>query len=188
MDLNIDLGKVPNIRLVAFIIAVFSCLLSPYWFLFQFNKHLFQHTDIINLLLLSLCIGFPLTLFNVLQCYLLHFSGSLSEQKDYGYFIVSLGAGVTIGVFYLPLVWTLHDHVTLKKATRSLQYCELGVTAGILSRMIFGLIIRIPWVKRKFSFIFPTDQPIPAPIVSNTPAPPADPLPPSPLPETQNDI
>lgn len=180
MDLNIDLGKVPNIKLVTFIIATFSCILSPYWFLFQFNKHLFQHTDLLNLLLLSLCIGFPLTLFNTLQCYLLHFSSSLREQKDFGYFIVSLGAGLTIGVFYVPLIWTLQNHVTLKEATRSLQYCELGVMGGTAVNMIVALIYS-QCKKREKKNLISTSSPdllhTPEPLLVNTPAAPADPLP-----------
>lgn len=170
MGINLDLHKIPNTKLFAVILFIGASLLAPLWFLFQFNRPLFEKMDLFRLLLLSECIGFPLVFLNFIV--LILFSKFDDKDDDYFYICIMYSSFLTGLIFYVPCQRTLFQSVSLQSATRSSTILQLFILFYYGSRHIITNMILKPKSSNS----------------SNTPAPPADPLPPSPHPETQNDI
>jgi hypothetical protein len=125
MGINIDLNRIPNIKLITVILLIFSSILAPFWFLFQFNKPLFYKIDLVHLILISACIGFPLTIINITLA--LVFSKFDPDSNDYNYQIIIYGSFITICVLYTPCIHTLNEKISLPAATRSANFVQIGV-------------------------------------------------------------
>lgn len=148
MGINLDLHKIPNIKLVSAICSVFSSIIAPFFFLSQFNKIQFNSIDLIHQLLWATAIGFPL-----IMCFsLLYLFTNIDhkEKPDYSYTCIIIGSASTIGVLYLPFIWANHEIQTLKQAKSSAIHVFSGI---FLSHMGFALGKMIYSIKTKKSNI-----------------------------------
>jgi hypothetical protein len=58
MGIDIDVHKIPNNKGIAAVMLLFSSMICPSWFIYQFNPTLFFKIDFPTKLLLSAGVGF----------------------------------------------------------------------------------------------------------------------------------
>jgi len=113
--LDIDLTKVRYVIIALVVLFLFSSIIAPTWYLFQFAPTIFHKYDLVKLLILSSAIGFPIVIFNSILAMLVFEQGDTEKRHFEGEFYtgVSVGSATTIAILYLPLILTFFHHVSL---------------------------------------------------------------------------
>jgi hypothetical protein len=115
--------------------VIMGNLLGPFWFLFQFYARIFEHYDLVRLLLICLCIGIPITVFHFVVMALSGLwktvfgkvSKSFAEEV---YFLLSIASFVTFVVLLSPcLVGYFGDQA---KPIQGVILCDIGGLSGFL--------------------------------------------------------
>lgn len=113
-----DLKNISLPKALFLIIIIFSCLIAPVWYIFQFQPLLFKNTDLVKLLLLSTSIGVPLIVLNAfIELYFNDFSKVPPERGlDRVYELISYGGVDCVLILYIPSMATFFFHFTLTGA------------------------------------------------------------------------
>jgi hypothetical protein len=145
MEIQLDINKIPNPRVVTVFILSFTILIAPFWFIYQFAPIIYKNNSLIQLLLLSISIGFPLLLLNFLAITLnirylkkgnLIYYGIKIKNENKILVNANQAALVTIFHLYFPLILTFRWHVTMEFAVNSVAIIEV---AFLIVQLIFKI-------------------------------------------------
>lgn len=166
MGIMLDLNSLPNNKAIAIVLIVTITVLGPFLYIYNFSPLAFSKYNIPTLLLLSTSCGLPIIVFNTLSIYY----GLDREYSKESYWpsIGILSSIVSMIVIYTPIGYNMGKSLPITKALRFSFILQVWFTA------IFSITTLYFLIKRRKTQ------------TSNTPAAPADPLPPNPLPQTQS--
>lgn len=100
-------NETPFPKFLSIVVIVFACVGAPFWFLYQFHPQIFMKHELLILLSLSLCIGFPLFCINgYLGVGFMDLDMPAVDKSIVFMGGLALGGFLTIFVFYLPLILT----------------------------------------------------------------------------------
>lgn len=149
----------------------FTSIVCPSWFIYQFNPSLFFKVDFPTKLLLAAGCGFPVILINLF--FLLLYTKKFNNETEWPR-IVTLASCTAALSFYLACLSAINKKLDI----------ETGIKMVMISEVVILIMIIIAELFRDYRNRFHKsthDKP-------NTPAAPADPLPPNLPDQTPSDI
>ena len=88
------------------VFIIFGTLIAPFWFLFQFANNIYNNSDILHLLILSVAIGMPVCLisftFEILSDLKIKENQSLLKDNDYIFSLIGKSCIIPGFSFYIP--------------------------------------------------------------------------------------
>lgn len=95
--------KLPHIRLIAGAFFIFAAIIAPLEFHYQFNRSVFNNTDLMKMILISLGVGFPIVVVNSFICYISFNIPIRLEPVNTWYFSAIVGSLLSMLPFYIPM-------------------------------------------------------------------------------------
>ncbi len=111
--MNIDLHKIKPVTFVTAIFIILSTLCAGILFIFIYSKDLFEKTDAIKLILLSMSLTIPTWIIN--SSIVVFFDESKHEDVNFSLQIFGLiGSIISLPVLYIPILTKLFINISLQ--------------------------------------------------------------------------
>lgn len=119
------------------LIVLMGNVLAPFWYLFQFYPRIFDHYDLVKLLLIGASFGIPLTMFHLIMLSVLGIH-KIVEPDNVGFeeemkVLMLVSSFVTFGVLFSPSIYPYFlGHDSERAAIKSSILCEFGGIMGVI--------------------------------------------------------
>jgi hypothetical protein len=153
------LKGIPHAKIISYAMVLFILVVAPMWYVFQFERHLFEATELFKLIAIALAVSVPITVINSGVYGYLRVLKGLSPDLPLdvapippdaktadGQKYEDLGSGAlnTLTILYVPIILTFFISLTFRQA--------VFISIGVQAILFVGLYKRIRKAYAAFAY------------------------------------